>query len=359
MSRQGFYFDNMFRAYPLVNSPVGMTLPDEVIVDFNCSINSDAGFVDGTHKVWLYAVSRSNNQITFAFACDAPALNDKLLTFKVQEGCGELTYAFSELKPISSACPVISSSSEVHVTTGYTSNSSSSSVGSDFELASYTVWDGFIVVGKLTSLLESLGQFECMTDPEGYTKVEPSLVINLQNTAVRSVSIANKLPTTVTAPDGCSDGVEQSYDIITYHRGITGNIRFINGYSCNISISESDNSILFTATVDGATEGQFCGHEEATKIKYKSQLIPGVKFGKDHVIPDYSVLYSGGPTCKDTLKSINGIGGKRLWIIAGRGIALTEDQENYLISINATLSGLAICSSPGSNNSVSVSSAVL
>ena len=357
MSRQGLYFDNMFRAYPFIDTLVGMALPDDAIVDFKCFINSEAGFVAGTHKVWLYAVKRTQNHIVFSFACDAAALSDSVLSFYIPSNSEEITYAFSELQPLSNACldPQSSSSEGAGSAPG---QQSSSSTSEPYAIASdHVIWDGFIVVGSLASLLESLEVTDCMTDPEGYTEVEPTLVVDLQGTMVRFVNIANKLPTTATAAEGCSDGLEQSYEIITYHRNITGDIRFINGYSCNVALSTPDNSIVFTATTDTAVKGQFCGHEELTQIKYKSQLIPGIKFGDDHVIPDNSPLYSGGPTCRDTLKSINGVGGKRLWILGGRGIALTEDQENYLISINATLSGLAVCANPGT--SISVSSASL
>jgi hypothetical protein len=354
MSRQGLYFDNMFRAYPFIDTSVGMALPDDAIVDFKCFINSEAGFLASTHKVWLYSVKRTQTHIVFSFACDAAALSDKVLSFHIPAASEEISYAFSELHPISNACVNPQSSSSE----GLGLVQSSSSTSEPYATASeHVIWDGFIVVGNLTSLLESMEINDCMTDPEGYTKVEPALVVDLQGTMVRFVNIANKLPTTTTAAEGCSDGLEQSYDIITYHRNITGDIKFINGYSCNVALSTPDNSVVFTATVDDAVKGQFCGHEELTQIKYKSELIPGIKFGDDHTIPGDSLLYSGGPLCRDTLKSINGVGGKRLWILAGRGIALTEDQENYLISISATLSGLAVCYAPGT--SVSVSSASL
>lgn len=357
MSKQGLYFDNMFRAYPFIDSSLGMALPDEAIVDFKCFINSEAGFIADEHKVWLYAVKRTQTHVVFSFACDAAALSDKVLSFYIPAGSGEITYAFSELQSLNNACvdpQSLSSESSSAVSTQQSSSSTSEPYTTDSGLV---IWDGFIVVGNLTSLLESMEITDCMTDPEGYTKVEPALVVDLQSTMVRFVNIANKLPTTVTAAEGCSDGLEQSYDIITYHRNITGDIKFVNGYSCNVTLSESDNSIVFTATTDTAVKGQFCGHEELAQIKYKSELIPGIKFGDNHTIPNDSLLYSGGPLCRDTLKSINGVGGKRLWIIAGRGIALTENQENYLISINATLSGLAVCYAPGT--SVSVSSASL
>ena len=142
--------------------------------------------------------------------------------------------------------------------------------------------------------------------------------------------------------------------IYVYQTCITGDIRFTHGYSCNVDMSARNNEITFTATVDDAVKGQFCGNEPDT-IRYASNLLPGIKVGSGHYLVDGWRAYSGYPLCDETLKTINGIGGKRLWIVGGQGINLTTDQETYTISIEATLSGLAICA----NSSLYLSSANL
>ena len=327
---QGFYFDNMFRAYPFIDTGSNSVIPDDVIVDFKCSISSSSGFVEDENKIWLYSVYRSENDLIFSFACDALGLSNYLLTFSVPLTASELTHSFSYLTMISDSC-----------TSGYSSSSS----GSAYEPE--PLWDGFIIVGKLTSFIETISAGECLSGHSSDAEVEPSLITNMQNVAVRSINIANKAPTVVSEPDECPQVDEQVYYTYVYHTDITGDVTFTDGYSCNVSMTESDNSITFTTTVDNAVKGQFCGEDPLGPIKYPSSLIPGIRVGIDHTeTPEGSQLYSGGPLCRDTLKSINGVGGRRLWIIGGKGIRLTTDQGNNAIDIEATLSGLAVCANP-------------
>lgn len=330
---QGFYFDNMFRAYPFIDTGSNSVIPDDVIVDFKCSISSSSGFVEGENKIWLYSVYRSENDLIFSFACDALGLSNYLLTFSVPLNSSELTHSFSYLTPMSDSC------------VNWTSLSSSSSSGSAYEPE--PLWDGFIIVGKLTAFIETINTGECLSGYDSDAEVEPSLITNMQNVSVRSINIANKAPALVSEPDECPQVDEQVYYTYVYHTDITGDVTFTDGYSCNVSMTESDNSITFSTTVDNAVKGQFCGEDPLGPIKYPSSLIPGIRVGIDHTeTPEGSQLYSGGPLCRDTLKSINGVGGKRLWIIGGKGIRLTTDQGNNAIDIDATLSGLAVCANP-------------
>lgn len=327
---QGFYFDNMFRAYPFVDTGSNSVIPDDVIVDFRCSINSNSGFAEDENRIWLYSIYRSEYDLIFSFACDAVGLSNYLLTFSVPLNSSEITHSFSYLTTISESC---------------VSGNSLSSSGSSYETE--PLWDGFIIVGKLTSILEEISPGECLSGYDSDAEVEPSLITNMQNVSVRSINIANKAPAVVSEPDECPQVDEQVYYTYVYHTDITGDVTFTDGYSCNVTISESDNSIVFSTTVDNAVKGQFCGEDPLGPIKYPSSLIPGIRFGIDHIdTPEGSQLYSGGPLCRDTLKSINGVGGKRLWIIGGKGIRLTTDQGNNAIDIDATLSGLAVCANP-------------
>ncbi len=327
---QGFYFDNMFRAYPFIDTGSNSVIPDDVIVDFKCSISSSSGFVEDENKIWLYSVYRSENDLIFSFACDALGLSNYLLTFSVSLAASELTHSFSYLTMISDSC-----------TSGYSSSSS----GSAYEPE--PLWDGFIIVGKLAAFIEIINTGECLSGYGSDAEVEPSLITNMQNVSVRSINIANKAPALVSEPDECPQVDEQVYYTYVYHTNITGDVTFTDGYSCNVSMTESDNSITFSTSVDNAVKGQFCGEDPLGPIKYPSSLIPGIRVGIDHTeTPEGSQLYSGGPLCRDTLKSINGVGGKRLWIIGGKGIRLTTDQGNNAIDIEATLSGMAVCAKP-------------
>jgi hypothetical protein len=322
MAKQGFYFDNMFRSYPFVNDGSEPPIPKDAVVEFNCSVNYESGFVDGLNTVNLYSIEKTINKLILSFKCDALGLIDKTLVFSVDYPAAELTYAFSYVK----------------LDENTSSNSSSEVLNQD------VLWDGFIIFGNIDVLLESMYVGEIVIISSSYL-IEPTLIKNIQSADVQSISIANQTPEQATPASGCGDDSLVLYENLVYHEGLIGDVRFVNGYSCNITLSSTDNSVAFTATVTDATKGQFC-NDEGPAIKYPSTLVPGIKMGTEQEIPDGSELYSGGPTCKDTIKSINGMGGKRLWVVGGKGITLTSTQADFLISIEATLNGLAICANP-------------
>lgn len=342
MAKQGFYFDNMFRAYPFVDSQTGLSLPEDTIVDFNCCIYSEVGYVEGINKVWLYSVERVGDNFIFTFASDAEGLIGNYLTFVKSLNDAELSYAFSE------AIGTYSTSSSVSL-------SSQSAAYNPDSCPEKIIWEGFIVTGNLNNLANILSPGDSMYDYNSDTYIEPALVTNAQDSHVRTISIANKIQAVVKAPEGCTDlNRPENDEIYVYQTCITGDVKFTHGYSCNVDISTRNNEIIFTATVDDAIKGQFCGNEP-NSIRYASNLIPGIKVGTGHALASGWSAYSGGPLCNETLKSINGIGGKRLWIVGGAGINLTTDQETYTILVEATLSGLAICA----NSSLYLSSAAL
>jgi hypothetical protein len=334
MAKQGFYFENMFRSYPFIDDGSEPPIPKDSVVDFNCAVNYGSGFVDGINTVSLYSIEKTIDKLILSFKCDAVGLINRTLVFSVDYPASELTYAFSYLKLDED--PDVNSSSS---SSGSSSSSSSSEV-----LNEAVLWDGFIIFGKLDAILDSMYVGEIVLVDSSYF-IEPTLIKNLQSADVQSISIANQTPEQATPASGCGDDTLVLYENLIYHEGLVGDVRFVNGYSCNIALSKADNSVLFTATITDAVKGQFC-NDEGPSIKYPSTLVPGIRMGADQEIPDGSELYSGGPTCKDTIKSINGMGGKRLWVVGGKGITLTATQADFLISIEATLNGLAICANP-------------
>ena len=307
MSKQGFYLDNMFRTYPFIDPITGSTaaFPKSTIVDFNCYIYSEVGYVEGVNTVWLHSTERDSDTIIFKFASDAIGLAGNYLTFVKRINDPEMSYSFSD------------SSGE------YTS----SSIPIEDVCPKKIIWEGYLVSGNLTELAELMPSDQIVYSPSSEAVIEPSLVINIQDSNIRTINIANKVPPQATAPEGCTpypvvDGT------LVYSRCITGDIVFDHGYSCNVAASTPLNEITFTASVDEAIRGQIC---------------------------EPPLFTTGGPECLDTLKSINGMGAKRLWIVGGRGVSLSVDQSTFSIDLSATLSGLAVCANP----EIYLSSAIL
>jgi hypothetical protein len=88
MAKPGFYNDNRNRHYPFLKNTVGdpggtgvKRLPDSAVVDCGVLVGLSAGFVDGTHAVWLDAVRRAGGRLYFDLASDAPGLYQRRLTF--------------------------------------------------------------------------------------------------------------------------------------------------------------------------------------------------------------------------------------------------------------------------------------
>ncbi len=332
MANQGFYFDNMFRAYPFLDSTSGMNIPEETVLDFNCFILSEVGYVAGTSKVWLYKVTREGSYFTFSFACDAPDLSGKLLEFTKTLDDKEVTYIFSSIEE---------NVDLQNIDGGYSSG---------FDCANSILWEGYIIIGNLSKIASIIEEGESVYDYDKLTQVEPSLIIDNQKNYIQSINIANKIANRVTTPEGCSESSSSSSsfyqeyksDIVAYQTCISGEVSFSNGYSCDVSISAIENSVNFTPDAFSSDKGKFCGNEP--EVRYPSNLVPGIRVGIAHPLIAGSVLYSGGPACPDTLKSINGINGKRLWILAGTGISIAENTQSNSLEVSATLSGLAVCS---------------
>lgn len=298
MSKQGFYLDNMFRTYPFVDPITGSiaAFPKSTIVDFNCYIYNEVGYVEGVNTVWLHSTERTSDTIIFKFASDAAGLSGNYLTFVTRINDPEMSYSFSE------------SAGE------YTS----SSIPIEDECPRKIIWEGYLVSGNLSELAELMPVDEIVYSPSSEARIEPSLVINIQNSNIRTINIANKVPPQANAPDGCP-AYPYVGGTLVHTRCITGDVVFDHGYSCNVAASTSVNEITFTTSVDGAIKGQVCGS---------------------------TLFTTGGPDCSDTLKSINGMGAKRLWIVGGRGVSLSVDQVTFSINLSATLSGLAVCTNP-------------
>ena len=341
MSKQGFYVDNLYRTYPFIDPDTGLQLPKSTIVDFNCYIYVEVGYAEDQNKVWLYSVERVADDFIFKFACDAPGLADNYLTFVKNLNDPEFSYAFSSNIEFYTSSSIIL---EEEPNQDYDPNVCPEKI----------LWEGYIVIGSLQDLAATMNSGDIIYDAGVGTAIEPSLVINIQDSTVRTLSIANKVPQQVTPPEGCSG--PEVVDYILVHRScISGDIVFSHGYCCNVELSEADNEITFTALDTNSIKGNFCGNEQDTSIFWKSELIPGIRVAYAHEVPGNSTLYSGGPSCRETLKSVNGISAKRLWIVGGQGISLTEDQGTFSINVAVTLSGLAICS----NSNLYLSSAIL
>jgi len=313
VARPGFYNENRNRAFPFllgtVNSQVlGPAtlrhLPNSVVVDAGFIVGNNAGFITDVNKIYLARVRRTGSAFRFEFGSDAANLvGTKLVFVRFLGDNGYLAEHVDEW--------------EVHLT--------SQSAGPCDE----PLWSGYMVSGRiddLVALLPTDGSLERQADD---ATVEPALIQNLAHTYVRGVSLANGDRTRVVAPEGCPPVTWPFPTGVIYPgaRCIQGDILFKPGYNCSIYQDAANNGLVFRA-VPGAGDGQPC---------VETPVFAGEQ------PPNDSSLYAGGPTCNETLRSINGQGGPNFTITPGQGVSIQPDPDNNTLVIDVSMVGLQSC----------------
>jgi hypothetical protein len=306
MASPAFYNENESRAYPFVAATSGLP-PKQLVVDAGFVAGPKSRFETGDHTIWLSAVRRQGSYFYFDFRSDAPELFGLNLTFSRHVNDGDFALEF--------------------VDSGTAGLSASSLSGSDDDLpqeCDEPLWSGFLVTGRMAALIDLLPT-DGELSYEAY--VEPALRQNLAESFVVKMAVANDDRTRVQPADGC--GEVSDTGAVTYVKAncVVGEIVFVAGYNANVRQSTTDNSITLGAAVgDGA--GEPCD---------------SVPLYEGESPPPGSTLREGGPRCNETIRSVNGIGGPQLNLIAGRGVTITGSPEDNRVIVNVNMSGLALC----------------
>lgn len=321
MGRPGWYNDNVNRAFPFVRETVDSkeaadagyleALPDSPIADAGFVMGMGSGFVADLHQVYLHEVSRTGTTFTFEFRCDAPGLYLRALTFT--RSVGDEAYLTEHVDDDSAP---------------YSSESLSVSVSDDCPRP--PLWYGYLVTGDMTALETLLpGDGTLTRRTSTGAIVEPSLIQNDDGMFVTSINLANDDRVRVDAPDGCPDIVFPFETDLIYVNAecLQGDVRIKPGYNASVQYLVTENVIEIGASV-GAGEGEPC--EE-------------IKLFESESPPDDSQLLTGGPLCNELIRSINGIGGRRLDLLVGRGVSLELSPETSTITVNVNMDKLATC----------------
>lgn len=305
MARSGFLVENEYRAYPFVDAGAGVPLPEDAVVDFGCLMGLDAGHVDGVDAVRLHRVTRAGGAVRFEFRAAAAGAADYPLAFVVPEDAAE----FETFE------------AEADLAPGSAGSSTSSACGDA------PVWEGFLVVGRLAALLDLLAEGESLDGDAGVAVVEPARVTNLARTYVRGVNLANADRVRADDPAGCSAfAPDEPGRVYVGARCLGGDLELAEGYNCSIR-QAADGTVTIGAGV-GAGAGEPC------------EEVP-VRAGE--AAPDGGRLLTGGPTCGEVLKSINGVGGKIIRVTPGPGVRITPGASPGQLLVDVDLHGLAVC----------------
>ena len=302
MPRPGFYNDNEYRSYPFIFSTDMFDeqqikyVPDAVVVDAGISMGLDSEFDGQSHTVWLKEIRRNDDVFEIELQTDAPGAAELPLIFTRDINADEWQTEYVESAP-------------------YIKNENSCAVE--------PAWSGFLVTGPLTDLIEKLPTTGAITLVDNTYQLEPARIQSLVKHYLRSISVGNlSRPLARSACD--ADIPPEPRKVIVNSRCIAGDIRFKEGYNCQITQQEQINEITISAGKNLGVpidDGELCRNKG--EIPYYENETP----------PAGSQFLSGGPACNELISSINGVGGPDVNIIGGTGINIVAEPETNTLRI--------------------------
>lgn len=301
MAKTGFLNTNLGRSFPFlagfVDKPsapqAGFTLanlPNEAVVDLGIMVSPRIDYYGGGRKVVLHGVKVDEyGQLVFIFD-----YAEVLIKFLFNSNVDRYALAFAT-----------------------SDDETSQPRYSDADLV------GYLIVGDVASLLELLTAAggSLSGDP---VNVEPSLIHAPYLSSLLDISLANTDRTRYAVPQGCEmlHWPHVTGSPVVVDDRLTGELRLVPGYNAVVDQSAADNLLSLRAAV-GAGEGEPC--TEIPRWTGESPPLNGT-----------NQLLSGSPYCMETVRAINGVGGPRISILVGPGVAITEDPVNHKIWLDAS-----------------------
>lgn len=291
--RTGFFSDNAQRRYPFVSTPAiegeagSDQVPDSLLLDCGFTLCAYSGYEPGEHKVWLTGLSWTETHATLTFSTDTPGFAGTSIVFTFSRTGDEIQQQFAECTG--------TSDDENNVCEGQ------------------LLWYGYATVSDLAAAIAWAESSPKVLEADQH-QIEPALIANLDQTYVRSVSLANGQRVQTT------DAVEAERPVLTHTTCIQGPLRFKEGYNTQISYTSAANGLVISARV-GAGAGEPCGEVPQTV---------------GETSPDGGELLSGGPRCTEVIKSIAGIGGPIVRLRGKNGIRVrrdTEDESRLIVTV--------------------------
>lgn len=289
MPRAGFYNDNEYRAYPFIykKTEPNPALPAACIVDCGIIMGLDSQYDETIHTVWLSTIHRAVAHFEFELVTNAPGAADKPLIF--------------------TRAPTVAE---------WTTEQRESDTADNKECATEPAWEGFLVTGVLDELTANM--------PVGATRVfsstdyvlEPARIQSLVKTYLRSISLGNYSRIVAYPPEECGGPAEPPpRHVVVNKKCMNGNLKFKEGYNCQIFQVDRNNEIIVAAAVGaGIRDTELCAE---------------IKLFEEETPPDGSKFLSGGPACDEIVFTVNGLNAAgTLQIIGGNGVTIKQDPTN-------------------------------
>lgn len=294
MTRASFLNDNEYRQYPLV--PIeDPPLDKDLIVDCGFITGLDSGYNPDTHVVYVAAVRRIGALLEVEFRATAPNLAGHPLIFRRSAAAEEWEEEYRE------------------------------SAAANLTCATEPLWSGFFVSGVVTTTFEKLNDGANVTFTAAQTAVEPARVQTLVKSYLRSVNVGNYARTAVPPCTGTEETIiTPATEIIVNGTCISGHVKLKQGYNCQITQQEFNNTITILAVKDANTANpELCQNGSEIPLssnEAKPELVDGE--------PEKSKFFSGGLACDQTITSINGLGGPDVKLAGGAGVQIVPDPLN-------------------------------
>ena len=333
-----------YEAADVVDPSTLQALPTDALVDAGFLMGVESGFVEGLHNVWLQRIYRTVDRFYFVFQSDAPGLVGQELTFCRDLGDGDYATSFyeqseSEAEVVLETCGLFPPElfppelfpPELFPCHGeaVSEDSVSSLSSEESEIAECQrplLWTGYVTSGTLETLGQILAAGGVMT---GQLLVEPGLIRSSVSAWMQSANLANTDRVRAETPEDCKDYC-WPFDpgaVFVQSVCLQGRLRFKEGFNCAIRQNNVENSITIGAS-EGGGAGQPC--EEVPLFVGEEPPIGGS-------------FLTGGPGCGELIRTINGVGGARLNVIGGVGVAVTAYPSQNRIVVDVDMSRLAVC----------------
>lgn len=333
MSHPNWLNENRNRAFPFLHGTVNLqpsatlgVIPNDVVADAGFLIGPGGRFDHGTDKVFLARVRRDSDIFYFDFETDAPEMVGVILTF-VRPIAAE-RYVTSYADSYGDAQPILQDDffpllwgddeDDILIWSG----------GEEFSACDRPLWSGYLITGDLSFLIDLLPDNGEMVERDvSELIIEPALIQSIAGAFVKSINLANEDRTRVDAAQDCAVIVWPFETGVIFQgpRCLTGTILLMPGFNASLR-QDSFNQVITLTAAAGGGEGQPCEEVEVTNDE---SLVDG--------------LLSGGPSCDEVLRSINGTGGRILRILAGTGVEMTQDPETNTLSFFVSMLGMATC----------------
>jgi hypothetical protein len=330
MATPNFFNENINRSFPFQRATVGvdtpasgsvtmLQLPDNFIADCGFILGPESGFLDGVHSVFLYKISRiSSSVVEYEFHSDAPNLADSFLLFR-----RDITDPIYQTEFVESDVPFYEPISQ----------SLSLSISVPIVTCGEPYWSGYLVTGPLEAITSRLFIGETIVrSGNNEAIVEPTLIQNLNQSQVVSLNISNADRTRAARPSNCAPNswtfpIGQSYVL---RECLQGDLRLQSGYNMEIKQNSTTNTIQFAAKVNAGL-GEPC-----TEFKLFPQETSPIGTSNNLLAGDYY--------CNETLRSINGLQGPSVTLLAGVGVSVFPNDAKSTVIVNVNLKDLQTCS---------------